>query len=266
LNPAVGQIAGTLWNGSSVYHAMQIQVTRRMRKGVQAGASYTFAKTLDTGTSSLTSDTFTNTVQQLFFDPKGSRGPSDFDMRHNFTANYIWEVPGPKSSASLLNWVASGWQWGGLLRASSGTPFTPQIGGDPVGMLSSSTFDRPDVVKGSGCDGSLVTGDPRHYINTACFAFPAPVTRFGNAGRNILTGPALVNVDTSLFKNMNLSEKIHLQFRAELFNVLNHANFAPPVQNASLFGANASPVATAGLITSTLTTSRQVQFGLKLGW
>jgi hypothetical protein len=263
-NPAVGQIAGTLWNGSSVYHALQAQFTRRLQKGLQAGASYTFAKSIDTGSSSLTSDTFTNTVQELYFDPKGSRGRSDFDMRHNFTLNYIWELPGAKSGPAALRWVVGGWQWGGLLRASTGTPFTPQIGGDPLGMLSSSTFDRPDVVP--SCGSLVNSGDPRHYINTQCFAFPAPVTLFGNAGRNILTGPGLLALDTSLFKNIQFTERYRLQFRAELFNILNHANFAPPVQNLSLFGANGSPVSTAGLITSTLTTSRQIQFGLKLIW
>jgi len=263
-NPAVGQIAGTLWDGSSVYHALQAQFTRRLQKGLQAGASYTFAKSIDTGSSSLTSDTFTNTVQELYFDPKGSRGLSDFDIRHNFTLNFIWELPGAKSSPAVLRWVAGGWQWGGLFRASTGTPFTPQIGGDPLGMLSGSTFDRPDVV--AGCGSLVNSGDPRHYINTRCFACPAPVTRFGDAGRNILTGPGLRALDTSLFKNIPVSEKFRLQFRAELFNILNHANFAPPVQNLSLFGANGSAVSTAGLITSTLTTSRQVQFGLKLIW
>jgi len=263
-NPAVGQIAGTLWNGSSIYHALQAQFTRRLQKGLQAGASYTFAKSIDTGSSSLTSDTFTNTVQELYFDPKNSRGLSDFDMRHNFTVNYIWELPRPKSGPTALRWAAGGWQWGGLLRASTGTPFTPQIGGDPLGMLSSSTFDRPDVVP--GCGSPVNSGNPRRYINTQCFAFPAPVTRFGNAGRNILTGPGLLALDTSLFKNIQFTERYRLQFRAEFFNILNHANFAPPVQNLSLFGANGSPVSTAGLITSTLTTSRQIQFGLKFIW
>jgi hypothetical protein len=131
LNPAVGQIAGTLWDANSVYHALQAQVTRRLHKGLQAGASYTWSKSIDTGTSSLTSDTFTNTVQQLFFDPKGSRGPSDFDIRHTFALNYIWQLPEPRSGAAALRWIAGGWQWGGLLRAAAGTPFTLQIGGDP---------------------------------------------------------------------------------------------------------------------------------------
>jgi hypothetical protein len=267
LNPAVGQIAGTLWNGSSVYHAVQAQITRRFHHGMQAGASYTFAKSIDTGSSSLASDTFTNTVQELFFDPKSSRGRSDFDLRHNFTLNYIWQLPDAKSGAKPLRWLANGWQWGGTFRSATGTPFTPQIGGDPLGMKSSSTFDRPDAITGPGCDGSRVnSGDPSHYIKTQCFAFPTPVTRFGNAGRNILTGPGLLDLDTSLFKNVKMNERFRAQFRAEFFNVLNRANFAPPVQNTSLFGANGSPVATAGLITSTLTTSRQIQFGLKLVW
>jgi len=267
LNPAVGQIAGTLWNGNSLYHAVQAQVTRRLHHGMQAGASYTFAKSIDTGSSSLASDTFTNTVQELFFDPKGSRGLSDFDIRHNFTLNYIWQLPDPKGGFRPLRWAIGGWQWGGTFRAATGTPFTPQIGGDPVGMKSSSTFDRPDAVSGSGCDGSRVNpGNPLHYIQTQCFAFPAPVTRFGNAGRNTLTGPGLLDLDTSLFKNIRVTEQFRAQFRAEFFNILNRANFAPPVQNASLFGANGSPVSTAGVITTTLTTSRQIQFGLKLLW
>ena len=267
LNPSVGQIAGTLWNSSSVYHTLQAQITRRLHKGLQAGASYTFAKSIDTGSSSLASDTFTNTVQDLFFDPKGSRGRSDFDIRHTFSLNYIWQIPDSKSGPASLRWVASGWQWGGTLRASTGTPFTPQIGGDPLGMKSSSTFDRPDAISGPGCDGSRVNpGNALNYIRTECFAFPTPVTRFGNAGRNILTGPGLLNLDTSLFKNIKMAEALRLQFRAELFNILNHTNLAPPVQNLSLFGANGSPVSTAGLITSTLTSSRQIQFGLKLIW
>ena len=267
INPAVGQISGTVWNTDSYYHSLQTQVQRRMNRGIQVSASYTFAKSIDTGTSSLASDTFTNTVQRLPFDPSTGRGLSDFDIRHNFTLNFIWEVPGPKTNSSFVRTVTNGWQFGGLLRASTGTPFTATIGGDPLGMKSSSTFDFPNVVSGPGCTGSLVnSGNPTHYIKTQCFSFPGNAHLFGNEGRNILTGPGLLDLDTSLFKNFAIRERLRLQFRAELFNVLNHPNFAPPVQNVSLFGANGSPVSTAGLITSTLTTSRQIQFGLKIIW
>jgi len=268
LNPYVGQISGTLWDSDSEYEAFQAQLTRHLLRGLQGTISYTFAKSIDSGSSSLASDTFTNTAQRLWFDPAEGRGLSDFDIRHNLAINYIWEIPGlaPKRPA-ILRGIANGWEWGGLLRASTGTPFTPQIGGDALGMLNASPFDRPDVVTGAACSGSLVNPDsPSHYINTHCFAFPSPATRLGNAGRNILTGPGLLDLDTSLFKNMQFRESWRMQFRAEFFNVLNHPNFAPPVQNLSLFGANGTPVSTAGLITSTLTSSRQIQFGLKLIW
>jgi hypothetical protein len=91
------------------------------------------------------------------------------------------------------------------------------------------------------------------------------VTLLGNAGRNILIGHGLINLDTSFFKNIPITERVHLQFRSELFNVLNHANFAIPA-NPTVFAANGSSVSTAGLITSTVTTSRQVQFALKILW
>ena len=265
LNPAVGQISGTLWNTDSTYHSLQAKFSQRLSKGFQVGLSYTFAKSIDSGSSSLASDTFTNTVQRLPFDPRSGRGLSDFDIRHNFAANFIWELPGGKTGPAALRWAVAGWQLGGLMRAATGTPFTPTIGGDPLGMKGSSNFDFPDVLNTPGCSGSLVNSStPSHYIKTQCFVFPSPGNRFGNAGRNILTGPSLVDLDTSLFKNIRITETFRLQFRGELFNVLNHPNLAPPVQNVSLFGANGNPVATAGLITSTLTTSRQVQFGLKL--
>ncbi len=267
LNPGVGQISGTLWDSDSEYEAFQAQLTRHLLRGLQGTVSYTYGKSIDSGSSSLAIDTFTNSAPRLWFDPREGRGPSDFDVRQILAVNYIWELPGFTSGPAALRWLANGWQWGGLLRASTGTPFTPQIGGDPLGMTNSSPFDRPDVVTGSGCSDSLVNlGNPSHYIKNQCFAFPGPSTRLGDAGRNILTGPGLLDLDTSLFKNMQIREALRLQFRAEFFNVLNHPNFAPPVQNLNLFGANGSPVATAGLITSTLTTSRQIQFGLKLIW
>ena len=127
-------------------------------------------------------------------------------------------------------------------------------------------FDRPDVLSGPGCNGSLVNpGNPIDYIKTQCFAFPNPSKRFGDAGRNILIGPGMVNLDTSLFRDIGGLEKFHAQFRAEFFNVLNHPNFASPV-NTSLFGADGTRISSAGVITSTSTTSRQIQFGLKLIW
>jgi hypothetical protein len=265
LNPAVGQISGTSWNDDSEYDALQVQLLRRLRKGLQAGVSYTWSKSIDAGSASLAQDTFTNSTQRLWFDPTEGRGLSDFDVRNLMTINFIYEIPSLKNGAPAARALLNGWQWGGLFRFSSGTPFTPAIGGDPLGMSNASAFDRPDVVP--GCSGGGVNpGNPTHYIQTQCFVFPTPTTRIGNAGRNILIGPGIEDVDTSLFKNIPITERFRAQFRMEFFNILNHANFAPPVSNLSLYGANGAPVATAGLITTTLTTSRQIQFGLKLFW
>ena len=108
INPNLGQIAGVLWNADSIYHSLQVQLTRQLRKGVQAGLSYAWAKSIDTGSTAAFSDNFVNSVQRLYFDPKQGRGLSDFDIRHNFTFNYIWELPGPKSGPSALRWVAGG--------------------------------------------------------------------------------------------------------------------------------------------------------------
>ncbi len=269
LNPNVGQISGTMWNSDSVFHALEVQVTRRFSKGVQAGLSYAWGKIIDSGSASAFSDNYANSAPRLFFDESNGRGPADFDIRQNLTFNYIWEIPTLKSGPRALRGVVNGWQWGGILHAATGEPFTPRITGDPLGMKGDQ-FDRPDVIEGTGCTGSLVNpGNPLHYIKTQCFAFPTPGTRFGDAGRNILTGPGILNLDTSLFRNIGNLERFHAQFRAEFFNVLNHTNFASPVvptNNTSLFGANGAPISSAGVLTSTTTTSRQIQFGIKLIW
>src|SRR5580704_2518363 len=269
LNPNVGQISGTLWNSDSIFHALEVQVTRRLSKGLQAGVSYTWGKIIDSGSESQTSNpgTFVNSVPTLWFDEKYGRGLADFDIRQNLTVNYIWKIPSLKAGPRALQRALNSWQWGGILHVASGEPFTPIITGDPLGMKGDQ-FDRPDVLTGPGCSGSLVNaGNPLDYIKTQCFAFPNPSTRFGDAGRNILIGPGFVNLDTSLFRNIGNLEKLHTQFRAEFFNVLNHTNFAAPVvptNNTSLFAANGAPISSAGVLTSTTTTSRQIQFALKL--
>jgi hypothetical protein len=271
LNPNVGQISGTTWNSDSIFHALEVQVTRRLSRGLQAGVSYAWGRIIDSGSESANSNpgTFANSVPQLWFDERNGRGLADFDIRQNLSVNDIWEIPSSKAGPRVLQWASNGWQWGGLLHVASGEPFTPIITGDPLGMKGDQ-FDRPDVLTGPGCSGSRVNpANPLDYIKTRCFAFPNPSTRFGDAGRNILIGPGILNLDTSLVRNIGGSERFHAQFRAEFFNVLNHTNFASPVvttNNTSLFGANGAPISSAGVLTSTTTTSRQIQFGLKLIW
>jgi len=144
----------------------------------------------------------------------------------------------------------------------SGLPFTPQLSYNP-----SNDGDTRNPVRPSwnpNFAGPVIMGGPNQYFNGNAFIQPLPGT-YGNVGRNILQAPGLTETDLSLTKSFSFSERLHLQFRTEVFNLFNHTNFnAPnPVVYASATGG---PSPTAGVITATSTTSRQIQFGLKLLW
>jgi hypothetical protein len=187
--------------------------------------------------------------------------------------NYTWEVPTAQRLPSLAKWIAGGWQVGGIYQASSGIPFSALIGGDPLGVNNGTIFDYPDRVRGPGCSSLVNPGNVLNYIKTECFTIPNPITRLGNAGRNILRGPGLSDFDLSLFKNNRIpkiSEQFNAQFRIELFNVLNRANFAPPLKNntqnsacCTIFDQSGNLISK-GALDSTATTSRQIQVALKL--
>jgi hypothetical protein len=135
-------------------------------------------------------------------------------------------------------------------------------------MKLDETSERPNRLAGTGCGTLTNPGNPNHYIKTECLAFPG-VNRWGNLGRNNLIGPGMSKLDVSVFKNnriRRISETFNAQFRAEFFNILNHANFASPTDHATVFDQSGNPVSSAGLITSTQTISRQIQFALKLIW
>ena len=145
----------------------------------------------------------------------------------------------------------------------------PLLGGDPVGMKLDQTSEPPDRLVGPGCDTLTNPGNPNHYIKTQCLAFPKPANLRGNLGRNTLIGPGRSKFDASIFKNNTIhrfTENINVQFRAEFFNLLNRANFSSPTSNLTVFDQVGNPVSSAGLITSTQTTSRQIQFALKVIW
>ena len=203
--------------------------------------------------------------------------------------NYTWEIGTPKWAHGASGWALSGWQIGGVFEASTGVPFTPGFGGDALGVKSTDpNIDVPNLVSGPGCSSPVNSGNPNHYIKTECFGVPsAPTLAFystncdphfafpfclnlrGNLGRNTVIGPGLLNFDFSLLKNNHIkkiSDSFNVQFRAEFFNVINHTNFSPPLDNRNIFDSSGSPIGNAGLITSTQTPSRQIQFALKLIW
>jgi hypothetical protein len=271
LNPNAGLVNAGLWQGNSFYDALQFKVKAKIGHGAQIEGSYTWGKTIDTSSGSLVGDEYSNSIASpLFFAPKLNRGLADFNVAQNLEVNYTWEIGTPKWARGIREWPLSGWEIGGVFEASTGVPFTPGFGGDALGVKSTDpNIDVPNLVSAAGCASPINPGNPNHYIKTQCFAVPNPITLRGNLGRNTVIGPGLLNFDFSLFKNNHIkriSDTFNVQLRAEFFNVLNHTNFAPPLDNRNIFDSAGSPIGNAGLITSTQTPSRQIQFALKIIW
>ena len=267
LNPNVGVINALAWQASNTYHGMNVNVSRRT-KGLRLGLSYTWSKSLDNSSASIAGGTFTTDIQGPFlFFPQLFRGLSSFDVRHNFTFNYLWEIPHPKSVEGAVRWMTDGWQLGGIYHARTGLPFTVTIGGDPLGLRNANAFNFPDRVNSPACANPVNPNNPIQYIKTECFVVPSSPTRLGNSGRNQYIGPGVSDFDLSLIKNNKFGERYNLQFRAEFFNVLNHTNFSVPDRtSAQLFNQSLARVASAGSLNSTSTSSRQIQFALKLSF
>jgi hypothetical protein len=259
-----------MWQVSSDYDALPVRLQKRLSHGLFLQGSYTWSKSLDTGSNSLMTP-YTNTVANLpVFDPRLRRAVSDFDVPQNLAVSGTWELPSPGNGWKPFREFAKGWQLGTLLTLSSGLPFTATIAGDPLGLNSSVPYDFPDRLNQPGCGNPVNPGNPTEYIKLSCFAAPSPATRLGDAGRNVGRGPGLADWDASLFKNfrvLRVSETFNVQFRFEAFNALNHTNFSPPTSTSlQLFTQALAPIPSAGNLTSTSTTSRQLQFALKVLW
>jgi hypothetical protein len=272
LNLSTGRLTAGFWDGDSYYDALQLQVKKNFGSGSHLNGSYTWGKSIDTSSGSMVGDEYSNSISSpLWFNPRLNRGLSDFNIAHNLEINYTWELPSRAGAHAGASWFVSGWQLGGVFEASTGVPFTPTIGGDALGLRSTDpTIDVPDLIGAAGCGGPLINpGNPVHYIKTQCFAVPNPITLRGDLGRNTLVGPGLMNFDFSVFKNnyiKRISDHFNAQFRAEFFNLLNHPNFAPPLDNKNIFDSTGNRIANAGLIDSTQMPSRQIQFAVKLIW
>jgi hypothetical protein len=191
-------------------------------------------------------------------------GPAALNITSESSLSGRYELPfgpGRRWFAGTRDWrgkLANGWQLNGIASLLGGFPFTPQIGSNWSGDGDTRNPDRPSV--NPAFTGPTVVRSPNGWFNPGAFVLPVPGT-YGNLGRGTFTGPGLTELDMSLMKNTRLSVRYNVQFRAEFFNLLNHPNFGTP--NPIVFsGAAVSP--TAGLVTSTATTSRQIQFGLKV--
>jgi Carboxypeptidase regulatory-like domain/TonB-dependent Receptor Plug Domain len=270
INPNVGRMDILAWRGDSYYDALQFQLKNKLPYGMDAQVSYTFGKSIDTGSATIAGDQFENSVSSLpWFDMRLNRGLSDFNLAQNLSVHLSWEIPSPTLSSSAARWLTGGWQAIGNFQASTGSPFTVVLGGDPLGLSSTDPYDVPNRLTSGPCSSQVNPGNAVDYLKLQCFTFPNPSTLLGNLRRNALIGPGLVTFDVSLIKNnyiKSISDRFNAQFRVEAFNCLNRANFAPPLDHRSIFDQQGNLVPGAGLIDSTTTPSRQIQVGLKLVW
>ena len=266
-NPNFGPIGQRATDARSFYDSMQISIMKRYLHGLRAQVSYTLAKSIDDA-SGINSQDFDNNVQYSldWYDPRYDRGPSAFQARHNLTFNWSWDIPAKSSLRGVAAALLKGWQLNNVTALQTGQPFTVRLGFNRSGNLNTTSFamnERPDLKP--GFSSNPILGGPDHYWDINAFALPAPNTR-GNLGRNTLVGPGLVNADVSLVKSFGLAEQRSLQVRLEAFNVLNRPNFAVPSGRIAFTNPAGDVAPNWGRITSTVTTSRQIQVGMKYLW
>jgi hypothetical protein len=295
-NTTYGRTDVLAWDNNSFFDALEVQVVKKMSHGFQVTGSYTWGKSIDLGSGSTHGDPFVSSISSDWFFNRNqlNRGLSDYNIGQNLVINYTWMIPSPHTTSTFETLALGGWQLGGIFTVNSGLPFTPQMGPDPYGTQSTLSYAFPNrSTSGPGCATATNPGSI-NYINLSCFSLPTAPSSFaaqcanfsgaaspapsgqvycanllGNVGRNSLIGPGLKNFDFSLFKNFpirRISESFNAQFRVEAFNIFNHPNFVAPIDNQQIFSSNGAPIATAGRIDSTSTTSRQMQFALKLIW
>jgi len=251
--------------GIASYHALQADLTKRISSGLTFRADYTFSKNLDDGTGIASSQSQNN--NQSVMDPRNplrDYGRSALDFRHQGSGNFSYELPFGRGRRFLngLNGMpdklAGGWQFNGIVTLLSGFPFTPLVGSNQSGNGNQFNPDRPNW--NPNFQGAVMLRTVDQWYDPKAFSLPTAGT-WGNVGRGVLDGPGLAEFDFSVFKTTPITETTRVVFRAEFFNITNRANFGLP--NPNIFSGGTIG-ASAGKITSTTTTSRQIQFGLKL--
>src|SRR3989449_5879179 len=268
-NPYVSYTQAWFGQGTASYHAMNVSVTKRAARGLTFKANYSWGKVLDLN-SAILAPSGENEPPNLFspFNRHMNKGVAAYSIEHQFNTNFSYQLPfgsGQRFGSDASGWVnrlIGGWQWNGIFNAQSGFPFSAQTGFNNTGTGDGAVVDAANL--NPDFKGPVILGRVDHWFDPRAFTVPTAGT-FGNAGRSTFRGPGLVSVDTSFFKRIPIREGKTLQFRAEAFNVFNHANFAYP--NGIVFQgspANYSYSDSAGQITNTATPSRQLQFALKL--
>jgi hypothetical protein len=256
--PALGEIRELSNSAHSIYHGLQSKIEKRFSRGLYFLGSYTWSKSIDNQSNGTDTAIASGQYPQDPLNASLDRGLSSFDRPQVLVGSAVWEIPfgrGPAERSrarELVNGVLGGWQLSGILTAQSGTPFSVMMNCADINAEGDNC--RPNRIS----SGALPSGQQsiNEWFNTAAFVIPS-TPEYGNAGRNILFGPGLNDIDIAMSKSFPLGsvETRHLQIRSEFFNALNHTNLGIPVNSID------SPAF--GTITSSLP-GREIQLGARL--
>ncbi|MBI2821405.1 MAG: TonB-dependent receptor, partial [Acidobacteria bacterium] len=262
-NPAWTDIFFRTLEANSVYNSFQLRLTRRVGQGLSFQTAYTLAHAIDDASGGTATGDIQNSSAQPQ-DPddlRAERGNSSFDIHQVFTMNFVYDVPFGRQLTGTTGRLLGGWQINGIVNITDGVAFTAENSGSlDRDRDRSLTNGRPNLAPERS--SNPVLGGPDRYYDPTSFQLQEPGF-YGNLGRNTVIGPGLATVDFALIKNFALREEKNVQFRAEFFNLFNRANFSLPDRTVFRV-ASGVPSGTAGRITSTGTTSRQIQLGLKI--
>jgi hypothetical protein len=268
-NPTLANTWTWFSKGNSNYNALEIDANHRFSHGMSLRGVYTWSKALDNGDS--LNQTTAGNAPGLVSNPynlSADYGLATYDVRNIGVISAVYQLPFGRGKAyakdlqGFANGFVSGWSVNSIVTIQSGFPLTPQLSYNPSNNGDTRNPVRPFV--NPAFSGPKIFGTPTQWFNPSAFLAPPPNSGFyGNLGRDTLIGPGLGTWDFSAIKDTTIRERLTVQFRAEIFNLLNRANFNTP--NLIVFTPTGLS-GTAGAITSTSTTSRQVQFALKLLW
>jgi hypothetical protein len=274
LNPNLpSPLLEDLTDAQSYYNSFQLSVSQRHAHNISWQAFYTFSHSVDDASSSQDIEAVNEApTTQDPFNRKGDRGRSGFDIRHNFVANVVYELPFGRGSRLL-----GGWQISAIASVHSNVPFTPVLAFDNADLQSLVTSERPNLIGDpfvGVCPNGSRVDTPSCWFNPSAFALPPP-GQFGNAGRNSLRGPAFAQFDLSLQKGFQLTEGTSITFGADAYNLLNHPNFGAPsnTQSPLTLGGNGDAIFedaagnladNVGRIFSTVGSSRQIQLDVRV--
>jgi hypothetical protein len=260
---AMGRIRYIDSFGESFYHGLQVNLEKRMARGLTFGLAYTYSKAHGDGENGGQEGASLQDPR----DRRGSRGVFRFDQTHRTVGNWVYELPG-QNIRNPLKWVIGGWQANGILSIASGFPFTVGQGAGDLSLPNGSV--RPDIIG----NPELANPTRKLWFNTQAFqrvtcqiAARQDLCRLGSAGYNILRGPGERRMDFSMYKNFQITETVRVQFRWEAFNATNTPWFGDPAgisfSNAKQLTSNGSRD---GEIRSIRNPMRRMQFGLKFSF